>query len=447
MTSKTRSDESPRRDSAAQFARFALAGSLVPPLIGIYALAVTNSHYWSYSSALTWYGLLSCGLLELALRRGWRLAGPICLMLASLHLVVLTPEVYLRLAGFQYESGVRFGYPRPHQFLRFRADENLFWTLRPDSPGVNPQGFRARPLPRPAEPDLARAVVLGDSVAFQGYPEIVETLLNARQNGTGRWEVLNMSIAGYSSYQGRRLVERYGDAMAADVAVIGYVWNDHWLAWGTGDGDKAMPVERSAARRQAADLVRRSRVVQAARRLLKLGEPGPSDERRVPLAQYRENLEFLGAFWDARGAQSLFVTLPTSHHRLGVPEFLVGKAFARDQQSVLDLHRAYNQVVREVAGAGGWPVLDLEAELGSLGAEDLRQIFLADGIHLTPAGLALFAQRVAAAIAELTVQVFSLPEIGEGGSPEHPFDRRWPSREEGGRRFSPGHGSGPQITS
>ena len=98
---------------------------------------------------------------------------------------------------------------------------------------------------------------------------------------------------------------------------------------------------------------------------------------------------------------ALFLTLPTSHHRLGVPAYLVEQGFARDEASVLELHRAYNRMIREVASGRGWPLLDLEAELGVLAAEDLEPIFLDDGIHLTPAGMALIAERVAAAIAGL----------------------------------------------
>ncbi len=253
-----------QRGRATLFTRILLAGSLVPALAGIHALSVAGHGYWPHASVLTWYAVLVWVALELAIRRGWPLRP--FLALVVVHLLVLTPEVALRLAGFRHEAGIQFGYPRPSEFVRFAPDAELFWILRPDDSGVNPQGFRTLPLPRPDEPDLTRVVVLGDSVALQGYPDTVETLLNAQ--GAGRFEVLNMSMAGYTTHQGRALVERHGEAMAADVAVVSYGWNDHWLAWGAVDADKVVRVDKASTTRLLAALYRRSRLAQAWRYLL-----------------------------------------------------------------------------------------------------------------------------------------------------------------------------------
>ncbi len=210
-----------------------------------------------------------------------------------------------------------------------------------------------------------------------------------------------MSIAGYSSHQGRKVLERWGDAMAADVGVVSYGWNDHWLAWGAEDAEKVVTVDRSRIGRFTADLVHRSRILQASLSMVSVRGAGAGDSPRVPLARYRENLAFMGDFFEARGARPLFVALPAAHHRFGVPVYLIENGFAADWQSVVELHRVYNGAVREVAGARGWPVLDLEAELGPLPEEALRPIFFEDGIHLTDAGEALFAQRLAEAVVEV----------------------------------------------
>lgn len=388
----------------------------MPPLAGVYALVAAKGHHWPHALLLTWYAVLVCALHELARARKWRLRGRlngIVLVFASLHLFVLTPEVALRLAAFRYEPGVGYhGDTHPSRFVRLVEDPGLFWTLPPGSPGVNAQGFKTRPLPRPVDPGLVRVVVLGDSVAFQGYPEIAETLLNARRATPARpyrgrrYEVVNLSLAGYSSYQGRVVAERHGDAVAADVAVIGYGWNDHWLAWGEGDGEKADRAGR-ASRIGASPIVGavygHARLAQAARYLLARATPArdPGDALRVPPELFADNLRFLGDFWQARGARPLLLTLPSAHARLGVPAYLIAQGFARDEASVVELHAAYCRIVREVAAERGWPLLDLERQLADLAAEDLERIFTADGIHLTAAGLALFAERVAAAIAEL----------------------------------------------
>ncbi len=120
---------------------------------------------------------------------------------------------------------------------------------------------------------------------------------------------------------------------------------------------------------------------------------------RVSPADYRENLTALGDFWERRDVRPLFVTLPTSHPRLGVPGYLIDNGFGSSEAAILAAHRDYNRIVREVAADRGWPLLDLETRLAALTEDDLRRVFLDDGIHLTARGLALVAQELAAAIA------------------------------------------------
>ena len=387
--------------------RVVLIGSLAIPLIGIWTLAAWGRQSRLAAECFTLYALVLVGVVELARRRGRRPAGWMVTALAVLHLGVLAPEVGLRLAGFRYEPGIRFGYPRPHQLGELRRDETLFWTLRPETPGVSPQGFQTLPLPRSREPGRARAVFLGDSVAFQGYPEMAAALLDERR--PGRWEVVNLSLSGYSSHQGRKLMELYGEAMAADVVVVGYGWNDHWLAWVAVDAEQEPP-SPSPSESWLAALLHRSRIVQLARRLTGAGPRRPLDQVRVPLAEYRENLVAIGEAAAARGAVPLLLTLPSSHAKLGVPDYLLDRRFATDAASAVELHRTYNRTVREVAAEHGWAVLDLETEVESLPAEDLESLFVADGIHLTAPGLSLFARRVADRLDELVPAGAEEPE-------------------------------------
>jgi len=65
---------------------------------------------------------------------------------------------------------------------------------------------------------------------------------------------------------------------------------------------------------------------------------------------------------------------------------------AASKEKALELHKAYKQAVTEVAESRHWLVLDLEQEIGSL--SNPSDIFLTDGIHLTPNGRALLAQRI-----------------------------------------------------
>ena len=371
--------------------------SLLPPLVGVYGLAATsNPRYWMHASAFTWYAILLLCALAWASSHGWR--TEIFLSIAALHLILVTPEIYLRWASFRYETGVQFGYPRPAQWIRFEPHEELFWTLPPALPGINREGFRAPELSSLADDGRRRILFLGDSVPHQGYPAIVETLLTGRPESPQGYRVIDLSMPGYSSHQGRVLVDLYGSQVAADVAVVSYGWNDHWLAWGTIDAEKKVVAADGGL---PGAIYRRSRLLQAARWLSAavLAPNRPLSTPRVPPDQYRHNLENLGAQLEGGGAIPLLLTPPTSHRRFGVPAFLTEHDFAATAESVLALHQTYNRIAREVAADRDWPLLDLAEEFEA--RADLEELFLTDGIHLTPRGLALTAHRVAARVAEL----------------------------------------------
>ena len=89
----------------------------------------------------------------------------------------------------------------------------------------------------------------------------------------------------------------------------------------------------------------------------------------------------------------LFITPPTAHDVLGIPDYLVEMGFAKDEASVIGLHHAYNDVVREVASREPLRLLDLAAD--TLTPDVARAVFIEDGIHLTSDGAALVARRIA----------------------------------------------------
>jgi lysophospholipase L1-like esterase len=125
----------------------------------------------------------------------------------------------------------------------------------------------------------------------------------------------------------------------------------------------------------------------------------PIGDVRVPRAQYQENLLAIQRIFESRNVPVVFISAPTSHYRLGVPDYLVERHFVPDKPFSVAIHRDYNQIVREVAaGAPGSYLLDLEREFES--REDLDAIFTRDGIHFTPAGLALVAKRLSEFLGE-----------------------------------------------
>jgi len=97
-------------------------------------------------------------------------------------------------------------------------DPILFWKLAPDKErGINSNGFRDREFSITKSTNTFRIICLGDSVTFgcpeklnkpeDTYPKRLEKLLNKRIQ-INRFEVINAGVFGYTSYQGRRYLER-----------------------------------------------------------------------------------------------------------------------------------------------------------------------------------------------------------------------------------------------
>jgi len=320
--------------------------------------------------------------------------------LAILNIVLATPELALRAADITYETGIQFGYPRPSQFLELVPDKDLFWKLPPNSssvnsmPPVNSLGFYGKEFQVSKPPGVYRLMFLGDSVPAQGYPQTVETFLNWLHPSGMRFESINLAVGGYSSYQGRLLADKYGKTLQPDLVLVSYGWNDHWQAYGQIDSRKAINIEHSLLHKTVDLIYRHSRILQwlLHAELWLRGAEHPIAQVRVPLDEYRNNLTHIGDLFAAMNVPVIFIAPPTSYYVLGVPDYYIKRGFAASKEKALELHKAYNQAVREVAESRHWLVLDLEQEIGSL--RNLSDIFLTDGIHLTPNGRALLAQRI-----------------------------------------------------
>ena len=286
--------------------------------------------------------------------------------------------------------------PRENRALVPHAE--LFWVLPASEPGVNSLGFRDDEPQVPKPEEVFRILFLGDSCVEQGYPGHVEHLLNAlAPPGAPRVDTVTLATSGYSSHQGLVLARSYADELEADLAFVQFGWNDHWLAYGSPDADKALQPGAHLARPLRSRIYERLRLWQAAaycaHRLAGAEEPAALEQPRVPLEHYRTNLESIREIFRERGIPVVFVTAPTAHERLGVPDYLVELDFARNPEAVIDLHGRYNEAVREVGRREGAYLLDLKRELDGL--RYLDATFEADGLHFTQQGLSLVGRTVA----------------------------------------------------
>jgi lysophospholipase L1-like esterase len=125
---------------------------------------------------------------------------------------------------------------RPHRELElidplaprlFR--EATRWTVRTGAAGFRSPDFSPAP-----EPGRVRVLALGDSSTFGWGVEAEETwpgrLPAALARETGRppesFEVLNLGVPGYSTFQGRVLLERVALPLAPELVVWSYLAND-----------------------------------------------------------------------------------------------------------------------------------------------------------------------------------------------------------------------------
>ena len=318
--------------------------------------------------------------------------GKWLLFAAVLVASLVVPELLLRAFGFDYRSGVQFGFPDPSRMAFFASDPRLFWKLkpaadpthvRPDVDG-NSHGFQgADPaIPKPAA--TYRMLYLGDSCTFGGYPwRAADRMRDLKIPADRTAETVSLAIPGYTSLQGLRAAQDYGLELDPDVVFVYFGWNDHWAAYGSTDSKKVAPSPRP---------FESLRLVQATTWLLGRKRP-PLDEPRVLPEEYRENLAAIAALFSARKIPVVFITAPTTFYTLGVPEKLVEDKFAKSGDEAIRLHREYNTIVREVAGKSGARLLDLETECDA--APDLAAWFMKDGIHFSPAGRDWLADRIA----------------------------------------------------
>lgn len=320
--------------------------------------------------------------------------------IAAAGLALGIPEIALRLAGFHYESGVEFAIPETGgEFITYRPHADLLFTFDPAHPKVNEFGFPDRRVELPKPEGTFRILFLGDSCTQQGFPDRVASKLSGDDGRDAlRVDAVTLAVAGYSSYQGRVLARDFAPRMDGDLAVVYFGWNDHWLASAPDAQRISVQTEMSQLQRFVRFLSQKSRLFQLLMRLrMALSERfDPASARlRVPIDDYRANLEEIHERLASQGMRVVFVTAPTTHYYFGAPTELVRAEFAADTESVPRLHRSYNQVVRKVAAARGALLLDLERDFGKLSPRKLKTLFSDDGVHFSEAGLRNVTRRIA----------------------------------------------------
>ncbi len=363
--------------------------------------------------------------------------GRLLAVLAGLALLGAA-EILLRLFGYEYAVetvAFRFVGPDVLALPQVVRDRRLFWRLKPGAPEVgmpagsgvtNPAGFRGTVVPSRRTPGVLRVACLGDSITYgvcvpyeKTYVGLAGHTLEYRL-GT-HVEMVDAGCPGYSSYQGRRLLESEIVPLAPDVVTLLFgSWNDFTPAIGGDDEAKGshqrLPVWTDAI----LATVGRSRlfmVVAHAHDLVAGGQRDPRfghrtmDEymkgfargrppegERVPPEKFRANLASMVRLLRAHGIQPVLITPPLT----------------AQSQREYPVYRIYCDTVHEVGQAEGVKVVQAAEHLA--GWEARGEGVFADWVHPN----ALGHEIVAAVLTPVLIDAMrerTAPTTGSAGGP------------------------------
>lgn len=294
-----------------------------------------------------------------------------------------------------------------------RPDREVFWSPRPGFRGefrgrpvsINSLGLRGPELARPRPAGRRRIACLGDSITFgfgvaddETYSHVLGRLLAPRDV-----EVVNAGVTGFTSHQVLGWLRRLAPETEPDVVTILVGWNDQNRRPLT-DRDYEARLRTARAVEGPLDRLRLYTAMKALYARLGTGRETAGSVERVPPEHFRENLFAIASLCRSRGIRPVFVALP---HRKNAGE--------------LPARTPYESLLAEVARQAGVPLLDV-GELGlATSLDDNAEDFI-DALHLSVAGNALMARRLAEQLGALGL----LPAEDEGQRGTAPLGSRQP---------------------
>ncbi len=289
----------------------------------------------------------------------------------------------------------------------FARDSGLFWRLRPGQTitsrffeghtyRINSLGLRGEPIAE--TPTRPRILLLGNSCMFGwGVADSQTVAGHMEQQLNGGFEAINAGVPGYSSLQGRRLFEtRLADLQSRIVAMM-FGWNDQWAAAEQiPDKDQQFAAQWVLEIQNTLARLHTYRVMK--KLLLRAVEPSmdslfdrTAPVRRVDPKTFGDNLLAIGYMAETMGATPILITEPQPSN----PAY--GEVVAN--HPAVRYHERYNQVVRELAGETGWPLVDAAAEFNR--RDGLYDNPRRDYIHFNARGHQLIAELLAEKIAAI----------------------------------------------
>jgi lysophospholipase L1-like esterase len=271
------------------------------------------------------------------------------------------------------------------------ADPEIGYRFNPARAGINSLGIRNAEVDPRKTPGTTRLIVLGDSVSapVDGYVSIVRDRLRARA------EVINAGVPGYTTYQERRLLERYLLRLEPDLVILQYCLNDNHKFLHRFDAEERMLFTEEARRVLApasgggfAWLAHHSYLALRLRLALlglqsRRGAYPWDDQPDVAVAwqeetwkPFEQHLTAMREEISSNGGRLMVLIAP--YRPQYNPDLL-----ARDRAYVLKPQK----LMESICAAEGVPLLDLYPVLGRHGGPTL----FIDNYHFNPAGHRLVA--------------------------------------------------------
>jgi lysophospholipase L1-like esterase len=234
----------------------------------------------------------------------------------------------------------------------FVRDPELMWAPRRSYPPFNAEGYRGQPVARPKPPGELRILAVGDSNMLGhtvSWANDLAANLDPRVLGRERTTVVNASVYGYSSNQGRVRLEQFR-SFQPDLVLISFGGNDPNLNVATDRELRLSPwqlaLDRWSERLRIAALVRYA-AFRLARRSEGRSAAVGSRVPRVPVGEYRDNLRTMIERSRQMGARPVLFTRPLAYDEYALqhngparPYYLATlDVGAMEKVPVIDLHR------------------------------------------------------------------------------------------------------------
>lgn len=182
-------------------------------------------------------------------------------------------------------------------------------------------------------------------------------------------QVMNMGVAGYTSYQGLIFHKNVGSCFNPDCIILAFGYHDGNIAYSqdrdvSSDNPMLIRTRRILYRSQLYLLIRKKILERKAYKIEDNGEP---IYRRVSLEDYRNNLKEFVELGKKNGHKTVFMILPQQY-----------------QPNVR--HPKYADAMREAAKENNVPLIDCAKTVKDIPLKDQSAWFMEDKCHMTVEG-------------------------------------------------------------